>query len=100
MLDLLADEEGYMILIHREWDTAYAFVKDLHPDLVILDVRIGGEEHGWDIVKLLTGRSHSARVPFRSLCVRRRSKHFTRTSHGSTSLASRHCPSHSMSRCS
>jgi CheY-like chemotaxis protein len=54
MHELLQDEEGYEVLICREWDNAYQFVKDHRPDLVILDIRIGGEEHGWTILNLLT----------------------------------------------
>ena len=54
MHELLQDEEGYEVLICREWENAYQFVKDHHPDLVILDIRIGGEERGWTILNLLT----------------------------------------------
>ncbi|MDQ3811445.1 MAG: response regulator [Chloroflexota bacterium] len=54
MRDLLEAEEGYAVSICKEWDNAYQFVKDNRPDLVILDIRIGGEEHGWTILNLLT----------------------------------------------
>ena len=54
MHELLQDEEGYEVLICREWDNAYQVVKDHRPDLVILDIRIGGEERGWTILNLLT----------------------------------------------
>jgi CheY-like chemotaxis protein len=54
MHDLLEDEEDFQVLIHREWDNAYEFVKEERPDLVILDIRIGGEERGWTILNLLT----------------------------------------------
>ena len=54
MHDLLEDEEDFQVLIHREWDNAYEFVKKERPDLVILDIRIGGEERGWAILNLLT----------------------------------------------
>jgi DNA-binding response OmpR family regulator len=54
MHDLLEDDEGFDVLIHREWDNAHEFVRKEHPDLVILDIRIGGEEHGWTILNLLT----------------------------------------------
>jgi len=54
MHDLLEDEEGYEVFICREWDNAYQLVKDERPDLVILDIRIGGEERGWTILNLLT----------------------------------------------
>src|ERR1700716_803714 len=54
MHDLLEDEENYDVLICKERDNAYQFVKQAQPDLVILDIRIGGEEHGWTILNLLT----------------------------------------------
>jgi DNA-binding NtrC family response regulator len=54
MQELLEQEEHYEVLICREWDGAYQFVKDHKPDLVIQDIRIGGEEHGWTILNLLT----------------------------------------------
>ena len=54
MRDLLEEEEHYEVLICKEWDHAYEFVKREQPDLVIQDIRIGGEEHGWTILNLLT----------------------------------------------
>jgi len=54
MHDLLEDEEDFEVLIHREWDKAYEFVRQERPDLLILDIRIGGEERGWTILNLLT----------------------------------------------
>jgi CheY-like chemotaxis protein len=54
MRELLEQEEHYEVLICREWDGAYQFVKDHQPDLVIQDIRIEGEEHGWTILNLLT----------------------------------------------
>jgi CheY-like chemotaxis protein len=54
MHDLLEEEDNAEVLIHREWDKAYEFVKDQRLDLVILDIRIGGEERGWTILNLLT----------------------------------------------
>ena len=54
MRDLLKEDGGYDAVICREWDNAHGFVKDKRPALVILDIRIGGEEHGWTILNLLT----------------------------------------------
>jgi CheY-like chemotaxis protein len=54
MEDLLQAIEGYEVLICKEGDRAYAFVKQHRPDLVILDIRMGGEEIGWTILNLLT----------------------------------------------
>jgi two-component system sensor histidine kinase VicK len=54
MQDLLREEGNYDVLICKEWDSAYQFVKTEQPDLLILDIRIGGEENGWTILNLLT----------------------------------------------
>jgi CheY-like chemotaxis protein len=54
MHDLLQAIEGYEVLICKEGDGAHAFVKQHRPDLVILDIRLGGEEVGWTILELLT----------------------------------------------
>jgi CheY-like chemotaxis protein len=54
MRDLLEEEGGYDVLICREWDNAYEYVRAQLPELVILDIRIGGEELGWTILNLLT----------------------------------------------
>jgi CheY-like chemotaxis protein len=54
MRELLEDEEGYEVVICKESDNAYEFVKTHQPDLVILDIRMGGEEAGWTILNLLT----------------------------------------------
>ena len=54
MRDLLEQEGNYEVFICKEWDNAYQFIRDLLPDLIIQDIRIGGEEHGWTILNLLT----------------------------------------------
>jgi CheY-like chemotaxis protein len=54
MHDLLKSIEGYDVLICKESNDAYGFVKEEHPDLVLLDIRMGGEERGWTILELLT----------------------------------------------
>jgi len=63
MRELLAREEGYEVIICKEWNNAYQFVKDERPDLLILDIRVGGEEHGWTILNLLTLDPETRPVP-------------------------------------
>jgi CheY-like chemotaxis protein len=63
MHDLLQEEESYEVLICKEWDNAYEFVKREQPDLLILDIRIGGEEHGWTILNLLTLDPETRPIP-------------------------------------
>lgn len=54
MSDLLTDVEGYSVQVCREGDHAYQFVKEHRPDLVILDIRIEGQDVGWAILECLT----------------------------------------------
>jgi len=54
MRELLEVDENYEVLICKEWDNAFQFVRDQRPDLIIQDIRIGGEEKGWTILNLLT----------------------------------------------
>jgi DNA-binding NtrC family response regulator len=63
MRQLLEEEENYEVLICREWNSVYDFVKEQRPDLVIQDIRIGGEEHGWTILNLLTLDPETRPIP-------------------------------------
>jgi len=54
MSELLAEVEGYEVLVCREGQRAYKFVKEHQPDLVVLDIRIEGQEIGWTILECLT----------------------------------------------
>jgi CheY-like chemotaxis protein len=54
MNELLERIEGYELLICKEGNRAYEFVREHAPDLVILDIRMGGEEIGWSILECLT----------------------------------------------
>ena len=63
MKDLLEEMEGYEVLICKEGDRAYEFVKQEQPDLVIQDIRIGGEEIGWTLLELLTLDPQTRPIP-------------------------------------
>lgn len=54
MQELLESIEGHEVLICKEGDRAYEFVKEQQPELIILDIRMGSEETGWTILELLT----------------------------------------------
>ena len=60
---LLEGEEGYDVRVRREWNNAYEYVKEQHPDLVILDVVMGNEERGWSILNLLTLDPETRPIP-------------------------------------
>lgn len=63
MSDLLADVEGYDVRVCREGNRAYQFVKEQQPDLVILDIRIEGQETGWTILECLTLDPETKPIP-------------------------------------
>ena len=63
MRELLEQEEHYEVVICKEWDGAYEFVREQMPDLIIQDIRIGGEEHGWTILNLLTLDPRTRPIP-------------------------------------
>src|SRR6266536_1547348 len=63
MRDLLQEVEGYEVLLCKEGSQAYDFVKREDPDLIILDIRIGGEEIGWKLLELLTLDPQTRPIP-------------------------------------
>jgi CheY-like chemotaxis protein len=52
MNDLLTDE-GYRVTLIRESRKAYELIKAEPPDLVILDIRMGNELTGFELIALL-----------------------------------------------
>ncbi|MCC7367581.1 MAG: response regulator [Chloroflexi bacterium] len=63
MSELLTDIEGYNVEVCREGNHAYQFVKERQPDLVILDIRIEGQDVGWAILECLTLDPKTAQIP-------------------------------------
>jgi len=63
MSDLLSETEGYEVQVCREGNRAYKFVKEQEPDLVILDIRIDGQETGWTILECLTLDPQTRPIP-------------------------------------
>jgi DNA-binding response OmpR family regulator len=63
MSELLTEIEGYDVQICRESDHAYRFVKEQQPELVILDIRLDGQERGWAILECLTLDPRTSTIP-------------------------------------
>lgn len=63
MEELLEDLEGFEVKTRREWHNAHEYVKEMHPDLVILDLVMGQEERGWKILELLTLDPETRPIP-------------------------------------
>ncbi len=63
MNELLESEEGYRVSTCRHGDEAYQFVKDAHPDLVILDILFGSLDAGMRMLELLTLDPQTRPIP-------------------------------------
>ncbi|HEX8968613.1 MAG TPA: response regulator [Chloroflexota bacterium] len=63
MHDLLASGEGYEVVSAPHWLQSFEFVKTVQPDLVILDLMLGRDQTGWNVLELLRADPATARVP-------------------------------------
>ena len=54
LMDELLESEGYDATTRKQWSGAYQHVKEVRPDLVILDLIMSSQERGWQILELLT----------------------------------------------
>ena len=62
MNELLVDE-GYNTRIIMASDQAYEQIRAEPPDLVVLDIRVGHEEHGWTVLDLVRLDPSTTRIP-------------------------------------
>jgi CheY-like chemotaxis protein len=62
MYELLRDE-GYDTTIIKASDEAYELIRANPPDLVVLDIRVGGEENGWLVLDLIRLDPTTAHIP-------------------------------------
>jgi CheY-like chemotaxis protein len=63
MHDLLASGEGYEVISNPHWPSSFEFVKQVEPDLVILDLMMGREQMGWAVLNLLRQDPTTAQIP-------------------------------------
>ena len=63
MHDLLATGEGYEVLSSPHWAHSFEFVKDVAPDLIILDLMMGRAQTGWAVLELLRQDPATANIP-------------------------------------
>lgn len=61
--DLLEVSEGYDVVTCTVGEQAYDFVKEHRPDLILLDIRMGGEEIGWTVLERLTLDPETRPIP-------------------------------------
>lgn len=63
MYDLLAEGEGYDVVHAPHWLQSIEFVKEAQPDLIILDLMLGGDQSGWGVLDLLREDPAMAQIP-------------------------------------
>jgi putative two-component system response regulator len=63
MEDLLGMGEGYEVVTSSQWVDSFLFVKQLQPDLVILDLMMGRDQTGWVILDLLRKDEATRDIP-------------------------------------
>ncbi len=63
MEELLRNEEGYEVSTCFVGSEGYEFVRQIQPDLVILDLIFGPAEEGWRTLDLLTLDPRTRRIP-------------------------------------
>lgn len=63
MHDLLANGEGYDVISTPHWPQSYEFIREVRPDLVILDLMLGREQTGWSVLELLREDPATAQIP-------------------------------------
>ena len=61
--DLLGVSAGYDVVTCTMGEQAYDFVKEHRPNLILLDIRMGGEEIGWTVLERLTCDSATRPIP-------------------------------------
>ncbi|HEX5504683.1 MAG TPA: response regulator [Thermomicrobiales bacterium] len=55
--------EDYRCFVCKESERAYPLIKERRPDLVILDIRMGNPEAGWQVLELLRLDPATTRIP-------------------------------------
>jgi CheY-like chemotaxis protein len=63
MHDLLAVGEGYDVVAAPHWLQSVEFVREVQPDLIILDLMLGRDATGWGVLQLLREDPSMARIP-------------------------------------
>ena len=63
LMEELLSEEGYRTSIEKEGDKAYAHIKKMKPDLVVLDIRINNPEAGFNVLDLMRIDPETQHIP-------------------------------------
>jgi DNA-binding response OmpR family regulator len=60
---LLLENEGYRVTIPPLFDPSSTSIVELHPDLIILDLLIGGQQRGWSFLQAFINDPQTATLP-------------------------------------
>src|SRR5688572_16897048 len=63
MRDLLGEEVGLEVLTTSDWIGSFEFIKDVRPDLVIVDLMMGRDQTGWTVIDVLRADPSTRDVP-------------------------------------
>jgi CheY-like chemotaxis protein len=63
MRDLLDAGEGYDVHTSGDWIGSFEFVKQVRPDLVIVDLMMGRDQTGWAVIEVLRGDAATRHIP-------------------------------------
>ncbi len=63
MIDLLAHGEGYDVVSTQHWLQSFEFVKEVQPDLILLDLMLGRRQSGWNVLETLREDPSTAAIP-------------------------------------
>jgi DNA-binding NtrC family response regulator len=63
LMEELLHLEGYNTIICREGDRAYELMKEVQPDLIVLDIRLEHAETGWTILECLRLDPQTTMIP-------------------------------------
>ena len=56
-------DEGFTVETHKAWEDAHAIVKNVEPDLVILDLMFDREKRGFQLIDMLMLDPATRRIP-------------------------------------
>jgi len=60
---LILEEEGYEVLTILSPDNLLYVIRDFNPDLILLDIQLGGANNGLEVCKLLKSSNITQHIP-------------------------------------
>ena len=57
------EADGYTVHVHGDWRTAFQFVVDLQPDLVITELLFAGQLYGRELIAQLAADPRTGMIP-------------------------------------